>query len=571
MYLGDFSRFTKEKTLEHSEQREISIYKDKETNVECFVQSFPINSYASNEFNRYFKILHQLRDIEFNNMQKLMFFLHDNDNFYIGSKFDQLNPIDIKKYDDKTIANLIFTVTKQLYYLHQANISHQNIKLSSIYQNSSNDFVIIPPQPISLYDIQKGDEYLPFFDKPPLSNDIFLLGLLIIECIAGVSYSDILDRIWSFKEVTNEKSPILELAIKCLDWDLEERPTIEKIYNTFITEGIQIHEKTYKFTAEEKVTIPKQITDEEYLNIVKSDADKGDIIALLIYGTHLIKKASTPEEKQLGIDYMEKCPLPAAINNLSNAYQKENPQKSYECLKKASDMNFPVAIRSLYLHYIKKSKDESLITNTIPKLTELGYKGYIPALFTISDRVRLCDPPEAYKMMLFCAHHGYANSIHYVGLFHEYGFGAEKDSEMSNRYWKIGLKLRYGPCTNNLGTHCPDPVQACKYWILGSELGSGEAAYNLAIHYLTGNGIEKDPVKAFHYMKLAASRNQIFSMFDYAIMVRDGVGCEKDEKLSEELCRQAAAARHTREMKKKLLQEEAMKHNVVLPKYFDYF
>lgn len=568
----DSSNLSVTSVLKDSETLKTQILHDNKTDEDFFVNSYPINLFTSIEIKRFLKYLYQLHTYKSRNILSIDYFFHDDQYIHVYSKSKNLSALDIKNLSDETKAKIIHTVVNQTLLLHKQGIFHMNLKLSLLMQNSDGEIVIPQPRPNLLYDFEEEDQKLPFYEKDLLACDCYLVGLIIVELITGMTQTEILTKIWNFEKLESNNDPLLELGIQFLDFDVQERPKLCHTSKIFGEEGIKFNNKVFNFTFNETDNLPNAISDDEYLNIVRLAANKSDQIALLIFGSHLIMNGATAEEKQAGVCYSEMCKYPAAMNNLFNFFIKDNTQKAFEYLEKAADMEYPVAVRNVYLQLISNKLHDRNLEEIMEKLKNFGYKGYIPALYTLSSRVRLYDPAESYKMIVFCAQHGYSVAVHYAGLSYEYGFGVEKNIDINLKWWDIGLKMKYGPCANNLGTHSKDNnVLAVKYWKIGVELGCAEAEYNLATFYLKGRGVKKDEKEAFRLMKSAASKGMIFAMFDFALMVRDGIGCEKDEKLSEQLCQRASDARKMREMKKKSLQEVASTHGVTLPKYFDYF
>ncbi len=55
----------------------------------------------------------------------------------------------------------------------------------------------------------------------------------------------------------------------------------------------------------------------------------------------------------------------------------------------------------------------------------------------------------------------------------------------------------------------PNPREAKSFFAFSKEMEGGEAAYNLAVMYIKGNGVKKDYKKAIDYMSLSASQGCI--------------------------------------------------------------
>lgn len=70
--------------------------------------------------------------------------------------------------------------------------------------------------------------------------------------------------------------------------------------------------------------------------------------------------------------------------------------------------------------------------------------------------------------------------------------------------------------------------------------GDPSAQYNLGIAYTRGEGVEKDPAKAFAYFKAAAERGFPEAQYNLGICYLNGVGVAKDEKQAALWCNAAA-------------------------------
>ena len=84
-----------------------------------------------------------------------------------------------------------------------------------------------------------------------------------------------------------------------------------------------------------------------------------------------------------------------------------------------------------------------------------------------------------------------------------------------------------------------------------AEKGNPVAQLKVSLYYLNGQGVEKNEKEAAKWMKKASDYGLVEAMFNYAQMLRDGIGVEKDEHAAESLC---ILASKKREMK--IMQQE---------------
>jgi TPR repeat protein len=123
-----------------------------------------------------------------------------------------------------------------------------------------------------------------------------------------------------------------------------------------------------------------------------------------------------------------------------------------------------------------------------------------------------------------------------LALEHDIGFKGESAVD----YFRVGAAIGYVQSLNNLATRIDDMEYTNRLWRRSAEMGLRHACYNLAVSYGVGRGIEKDDQQAAFWMKRAADQLYVPAMFDFAMMLRDGVGVDKDEAAAIELCTRAS-------------------------------
>lgn len=103
----------------------------------------------------------------------------------------------------------------------------------------------------------------------------------------------------------------------------------------------------------------------------------------------------------------------------------------------------------------------------------------------------------------------YGRAAVQLGVFYHYGIGVLTNAHLAEKLYKIALDDVVLKDANaafqlgllyNLGVKNEveiDHVQAVKYWSIASNLGSPTGMFNLAVMLLNGNGCDTDPVTAF--------------------------------------------------------------------------
>ena len=73
-----------------------------------------------------------------------------------------------------------------------------------------------------------------------------------------------------------------------------------------------------------------------------------------------------------------------------------------------------------------------------------------------------------------------------------------------------------------------DPKEAKSFFAFARDLEGGEACYNIAMLYLHGEGVVKDYVKAYEYMKISAAQGCIEAQLYLGMAYTSGCMFEPD-------------------------------------------
>lgn len=106
------------------------------------------------------------------------------------------------------------------------------------------------------------------------------------------------------------------------------------------------------------------------------------------------------------------------------------------------------------------------------------------------------------------------DACYLLGLYYEYGTNTKIDYAKAIECYEKALSLNIenprevyfyeALCYDNLGK----PVKAVEYYKMAGALGSIEAQYNLAIHYLDGDGVSRNLLQAKTLLKKCALQNE---------------------------------------------------------------
>ena len=104
--------------------------------------------------------------------------------------------------------------------------------------------------------------------------------------------------------------------------------------------------------------------------------------------------------------------------------------------------------------------------------------------------------------------------------------------ELSARYYQIAADLGSPGAQYNLANQIVrvggDMSEAARYYRMAAKQGAKLAQYNLATQYLTGQGVSKDPQKAYLWFRTAAGLGLAAAQFELASMFEQGLGVDKN-------------------------------------------
>lgn len=438
--------------------------------------------------------------------------------------------VDPNKLNSDKKMEMLKTISKAVAYLHSKNISHLRIKVSSIFCTpDNNSFFLGCITPVSIIDLENEDRRLPFYQQPLNSRDSYMFGLLIFELLLDKikTQKDLLKQFWRFEEFPSDK-PIFELAKKCLLHDFKKRPSFNEILTFF---------------GEEQIDIDNSCDSNQIL--IEASNQINNVFFLLIRGITY----SSQNDYQNAIQVYKSDLLrdiPHAINNIAVLISKdksdESLSKAADLFHQASDLGFATSQRN-YSYALRNGigvlKNH---TEQINYLLKSAKQGFIDSLFGLYTCLFEDSDPKCVKYLRRAAYKTYPPAIHMYGLLIEQGIGYPGDISI-NFFW-VGAQNHYAYCLNNYATRIKDIRLSNQYWKEAAEIGSKHAQYNYAVSLLMGRGgVEINKEAAAALMKKSADQIYAPSMFDYALMLREGIGVPKNEEAAEELCIKAGKVR----------------------------
>lgn len=517
----DPNRFSTKDILFRNNNISIERSLDSQSNKSFIIHTLPLNGFDT----------HSLFDFARN------FFKNPTNNFllplfglismptYIKIVYEDpgVSIIDIHKLTDEQKMEVLKSISKAVAYLHSIKIPHLRIKPTSIFINSSDgSFCLGCISPASIIDLDAEDKRLPFFRQPLYTNDSFMFGLLIFELFMDEknTQKDLLKRYWRFETFPSDKQ-IFELANKCIDFDFEKRPTFNEILTYFGEEKINPVEDT---SADQMLAEASNQVDSILFLLIKGlffSIKKDDQNAIKVYKSELLINTAQ------------------AINNIAVLMSKnrtpESLSEAANLFHKAADLGFATSQRNYAFALrngigIPKDKEAEIIY-----LLKSANQGYIESLFAVYTYFFEVDDPRSIRYLRTSAFKTYPPGLHMYGYAIEHGVGLSNDKAI-NFFW-AGAQNHYPFCLNNYATRITDINLSNKLWKEAAEKGLKQAQYNYAVSLMIGRGdVQMDKEKAAIMMKKSSDQQYGPSMFDYALMLREGIGVQKDEKLAEEIC-----------------------------------
>ena len=424
-----------------------------------------------------------------------------------------IRPVEVEKLDDDGALRVKRCVSECLFVLHSLNLAHLRVKLSSVFVNNAGEFFFGCVSPRGVVDIEEEDAMLPFYEQPNWSRDLYMFGLLMVELQTKQSQHAILEQIWRFEHPVTDN----EIASELLHFNIDERPKAEHLVQAF---GGELQ------TAE---LVPLDVVQ----HFVLEDTS---VFSLIVRGYLAAEHKEFEHAMEIYKSISENV---IAANNLAKftlVFDKSEAtiRQATEMFARDGDKGYAIAQFNAGYAYVRGVGIEQNTELGRDYIRKAADQGYIEAMCVFAMEARLFDLTISAHYLRWAARKTEPKAIHMYGLACEQNIGYPKDTAID--YFRMGTECGYMKPMNNLATRCGDIHMANTLWRRAAEMGSEHGAYNLAVSYKLGRGIEQDDVQAARWMKMASDLQYSPAMFDYAIMLRDGIGCEKDEEAAEKLC-----------------------------------
>ena len=547
------------------ENGEVKIFYGSHKGTELIIHQLPICSFFTNDLINFLKNIFILKEINHENLLKMYGFSNTKDYLYVEYLNDSnIQLINLKNLSELEKSKMIRNIAEGLKTLHKQGIVTYRVKPSSIFVNDKGVYMFGMFQPKLMIINEKEDEMLPFWSMPEEKCDVYYFGILLCTLLTNISQEEILKLVWNFKVIEIKPTIITELCRKCMSFDIHKSLTFEDITNELsnmpnnnLIELTETDENTLLPKTDDLMipsTIPSITTIASYpIDLEKSKSFKNmkqneninineiiknyalttdNYFMKYLYSMILIQNKDIPN----AIKYLEECSekgYPQAQNNLAKILFKNDKAKAMELFKKSAEQGYVIAEKN-YAHILNAENNRDL---AIKYMKDAADRGLIEAMCMYNSILVDIDRHEGYKYIVKAARRGDESAIHMAGLAFEKGILFPKNNFMMLSYWRIGAALGSPLSINNLGKNTDSPEESVKLWMKSAAMGTRQAQYNLALAYLFGKGCEKDAEKAFYWMKKAADQKMPPAMTDLGLMYKEGIGCEKNEKLGQMLCR----------------------------------
>ncbi|OHT01394.1 hypothetical protein TRFO_31828 [Tritrichomonas foetus] len=531
-------RFISKEILFKSRLSSIEKCIDSQTNSQIIVHNLAMTAFQTADLYNFIRVLFNIQANNNRNFFLLPFYGFSSTNTHFSIAYKDLGVTQISandlKIDEKN--DILKTVAKAISFLNSINGSHLRIKLTSIFRrnlqhifNNENpyNFILGCLTPAPIVDIEDDDRYLPFYTQPNWTRDSFMFGILIYELFLNKSQLEILQMFWTFNPMPNDNT-LFELAYKCIQHCPEKRPTSNEIIG-FLNK-----------TLNSELTVYEQENSQ-----ILSDGQVNDLIFQLDSEFFLLLQGyiyTTKKDDQNAIKIFTSKVLENnanAINNTAVILHKRKNQKCASSLfKKAADLGFAVSQRNFAVALLNGIGVEKNYDLHVKYLKEAASQGYAEANFGLSYALKDMGDLEFVIFLRDSARKTYPCALHMYGLACEKGLGMPGDKSIN--IFKVGADNHYPQCMNNYATRITDVELSNKLWKEAAETGLKHAQYNYGVSLMMGRGVEKDEVRGAAYLKKASDQKYPLAMFDYALILRDGIGgVPKDEAAAEKLCKDA--------------------------------
>lgn len=226
------------------------------------------------------------------------------------------------------------------------------------------------------------------------------------------------------------------------------------------------------------------------MDLYRKSANKGLAQAQRMLGQAYLVGNGVDKNEELGYSWTEKAAEQGdtiAIYNLGYCYEHgvgviKNSEKAYSCYKQSADLGLPQSFSALSKCYIMG----------------LGTEKSEKSAFEYAQKGVEKNDPESCYLLGFYYEYGTNTKIDYVKAIECYEKALALDMENP-----VSVHFYEALCYDNLGKY----PKAIEHYKKAVALGSVEAQYNLALHYLNGDGGSRNLAQAKALLKKCVLQN----------------------------------------------------------------
>jgi TPR repeat protein len=123
------------------------------------------------------------------------------------------------------------------------------------------------------------------------------------------------------------------------------------------------------------------------------------------------------------------------------------------------------------------------------------------------------DPARAAEWMERAARGGDPSAMHNIGYYYDRGVGVRRDARRALFWYRTVLRIHgYESAANNIATiyrDRKDHKRAFVWYCKAAEAGDGDALVEVAVRYLRGRGVRRDPERGVKQLRRAIKSTRI--------------------------------------------------------------
>lgn len=136
---------------------------------------------------------------------------------------------------------------------------------------------------------------------------------------------------------------------------------------------------------------------------------------------------------------------------------------------------------------------------------------------------------EAYDIFLKESQLGNPKGSHDIGVMYEDGIGFDKNIDEALKWFEKAANKGYidGMLKMRYYAYIKGDYKQCHFWGLkAAEAGDTQSMIDVASHYFTGQGVEKNDEKGYRWILTSANLGKKEAQYILSMLYRDGLGTE---------------------------------------------